>query len=521
LSATHAAFHPRASAWLIAVVVTLAPFMEVLDTTIVNVSLPHIAGSLSASYDDATWALTSYLVANGIVVPISGWFGRLLGRKQYFLLCIAMFTLCSFLCGVATSLTQLVVFRLMQGFFGGGLQPNQQSIILDTFEPSQRAHAFSIVAFGIIFAPVLGPTLGGWLTDTWSWRWVFLINVPMGVLGFVTVAQLVEDPPWVKADRARLIDMDYVGLSLIALGFGAMQIMLDRGEDNDWFTSPAIRLAGLIAVASLLGAVCWLLLTEKPIVDLRALGDRNFAVGSVMVFGIGLTLYSSLVLIPLLAQAWLGYTALLTGLALSPGAALMILLIPFVARTVLPNISTRVVIAFGFLLLGGSSLYAARLAPDVSFGWLAWIRAYQTIGLAFLFVPNSTLAYSTLPRALNADATALYSMFRNIAGSVGISIATAITANRLQVHRAYLATHLSPLDQPYDSLLAQYHQSLQALGYAASALNDTAAGLINGMLNQQAAILAYCDVFTVSALASFAVVPLAFLFRSGIAGRRH
>jgi len=271
----------------------------------------------------------------------------------------------------------------------------------------------------------------------------------------------------------------------------------------------------------LLGAVCWLLLTEKPIVDLRALGDRNFAVGSVMVFGIGLTLYSSLVLIPLLAQAWLGYTALLTGLALSPGAALMILLIPFVARTVLPNISTRVVIAFGFLLLGGSSLYAARLAPDVSFGWLAWIRAYQTIGLAFLFVPNSTLAYSTLPRALNADATALYSMFRNIAGSVGISIATAITANRLQVHRAYLATHLSPLDQPYDSLLAQYHQSLQALGYAASALNDTAAGLINGMLNQQAAILAYCDVFTVSALASFAVVPLAFLFRSGIAGRRH
>ena len=520
-SVPHAAFHPRASAWLIAVVVTLAPFMEVLDTTIVNVSLPHIAGSLSASYDDATWALTSYLVANGIVVPISGWFGRLLGRKQYFLLCIAMFTLCSFMCGVATSLSQLVVFRLMQGFFGGGLQPNQQSIILDTFEPSQRGRAFSIVAFGIIFAPVLGPTLGGWLTDTWSWRWVFLINVPMGVLAFLTVAQLVEDPPWVKGDRARLIDVDYVGLSLIAIGFGALQIMLDRGEDNDWFSSPVIRLAGLVAAASLLGAVCWLLLSEKPIVDLRALGDRNFAVGSVMVFGIGLSLYSSLVLIPLLAQAWLGYTALLTGLALSPGAALMIVLIPLVARLVLPNVSTRVVIAFGFLCLGGASLYAARLAPDVDFSWLAWIRAYQTIGLGFLFVPNSTMAYATLPRERNADATALYSMFRNIAGSTGISIATAITANRLQVHRAYLATHLSPLDQPYNNLLAQYHHALQALGYAGGAATNAAMGLINGTLNQQAAILAYGDVFTLTAVASFAVVPLAFLFRPGIAGRRH
>jgi DHA2 family multidrug resistance protein len=520
-SAPHAAFHPRASAWLIAVVVTLAPFMEVLDTTIVNVSLPHIAGTLSASYDDATWALTSYLVANGIVVPISGWFGRLLGRKQYFLLCIAMFTICSFLCGVATSLSQLVVFRLMQGFFGGGLQPNQQSIILDTFEPSQRGRAFSVVAFGIIFAPVLGPTLGGWLTDTWSWRWVFLINVPMGILALITVAQLVEDPPWVKADRARLIDVDYIGLSLIALGFGALQIMLDRGEDNDWFSSPVIRLAALIAAAALVGAVCWLLLTEKPVVDLRALRDRNFAVGSVMVFGIGLSLYSAMVLIPLLAQTWLGYTALLTGLALSPGAALMIVLIPVVARLVLPNVSTRLTIAGGFLMLGCASLYATRLAPDVDFSWLAWIRAYQTIGLAFLFVPNSTMSYSTLPRALNADATALYSMFRNIAGSIGISVATSITANRLQVHRAYLATHLSTLDQPYNQLLAQYHHALGALGYVGDTASSAAMGLINQALNHQAAILAYCDVFMVTAIASFAAVPLAFLFRPGIAGRKH
>lgn len=518
--APHAAFHPRANSWLIAVVVTLAPFMEVLDTTIVNVSLPHIAGSLSASYDDATWALTSYLVANGIVVPISGWFGRLLGRKTYFLLCIAMFTLCSFLCGVATSLGQLVVFRLLQGFFGGGLQPNQQSIILDTFEPSERGRAFSVVAFGIIFAPVLGPTLGGWLTDAWSWRWVFLINVPVGVLAFLAVAQLVEDPPWVKADRARLIDVDYIGLTLIALGFGALQLMLDRGEDNDWFASPAIRIAALTGVAALTGAVCWLLLTDKPVVNLRALGDRNFAVGSVMISGIGLSLYSGMVLVPLLAQGWLGYTALLTGLASSPGSAVMIVLIPLVARLVLPNIPTRLIVAFGFLVVGLAALYASRLTPDIDFATLAWFRVFQTIGLAFLFVPNSTLSYSTLPRRLNPDATALYAMFRNIAGSVGISVATAITANRLQLHHAYLATHLSPLDQPYDSLLAQYHQALQALGYAGDAASHAAMGLIAQALNQQAAIQAYSDVFFMSAVVSFAIMPLAFLFRSGIAGAR-
>jgi MFS transporter, DHA2 family, multidrug resistance protein len=518
--APHAAFHPRASPWVIAIVVTMASFMEILDTTIVNVSLPHIAGSLSASYDDATWTLTSYLVANGIVVPISGWFGRVLGRKRYFLLCVAMFTLCSFLCGVATSLTQLVVFRLLQGFFGGGLQPNQQSIILDTFEPSQRGRAFSMVAVGIIFAPVLGPTLGGWLTDAYSWRWVFLINVPVGIFAFIAVAQLVEDPPWVKADRARLIDVDYVGLALIAIGFGALQFMLDRGEDNGWFTSPSIRLAGLVAAAGIAGTVCWLLLTAKPVVDLRALGDRNFAVGTVMIFGIGLSLYSSQVLLPLLAQGSLGYTALLSGFVLSPGAAVMILVIPLVARLVLPNISTRAVIAFGFLVLGCSTFYASHLTPDIDFRTLAWYRVFQTLGFGFLFVPSSTIAYSTLPRALNADATALYSMFRNIGGSVGISVATAIAANRLQVHRAYLATHLSPLDQPYANLLAQYHHSLQALGYAGGAATNAAMGLINQALNLQAAIMAYCDVFTISAAVAFAMVPLTFLFRPGIAGRR-
>src|SRR5580698_1330899 len=280
-----ATWRPRGSGWLVAGAATLAPFMEILDTTIVNVSLPYIAGTLSASNDDATWTLTSYLVANGVVVPVAGWLGRLIGRKRYFLVCISMFTVCSFLCGIATSLPQLVMFRLLQGFFGGGMQPMQQSIVLDTFEPSQRGRAFSVVAIAIVFAPVIGPTLGGWITDHYTWRWIFLINVPVGVVAFLAVARLVEDPPWVLRDRARLGDVDAVGLGLIALGLGSLQFVLDRGEDYDWFGSATIRIFAVLAVVGITGAVSWLLLVEKPMVNLRALGDRNFAVGSVMIFG--------------------------------------------------------------------------------------------------------------------------------------------------------------------------------------------------------------------------------------------
>jgi MFS family permease len=265
-----AAWRPRASPMLIAVVASLAPFMEILDSTIINVSLPHIAGSLSASYDDATWTLTSYLVANGIVMPLAGWLSRLLGRKRYFLISITMFTFCSFLCGSATSLPQLVVFRLLQGLFGGGLQPCQQAIVLDAFEPSQRSRGFAVVAFAVIFAPILGPILGGWITDSYSWRWMFLINVPIGLFALLAVTELVEDPPWVRRDRARLSDIDAVGLGLIALGLGSLQIMLDRGEDAGWFGSPTIRVYALLAAMGLAGAVAWLLLTDKPIVNLRA-----------------------------------------------------------------------------------------------------------------------------------------------------------------------------------------------------------------------------------------------------------
>ena len=311
-------WRPAANPWLIAVVVTLAAFMEVLDTTIVNVALPHIAGTLAASYDEATWALTSYLVSNSIVLPISGFFARLLGRKRYFVICIGAFTVCSFLCGISQNLTELIVFRVMQGFFGGGLQPNQQSIILDTFPPAQRGRAFSLTAVATVVAPVFGPTIGGWITDNFSWRWVFLINVPIGALTALAVMHLVEDPPWEKVKRA--VSFDFAGIGLIALGLGSLQVMLDRGEDDDWFSSPFICTFAALAFIGVAGSVAWLLYARKPVVDLRVFKDRNFTLGCLTIAAFASVLYASAVLIPQFTQQHLGYTAMLSGMVLSPGS---------------------------------------------------------------------------------------------------------------------------------------------------------------------------------------------------------
>ena len=513
-----AGWRPRANPWLVAIVVTLAAFMEVLDTTIVNVSLPHIAGSLASSYDEATWTLTSYLVANGIVLPISGSLGRLLGRKRYFLICIGMFTVCSFLCGIATSLPELVLFRLMQGFFGGGLQPNQQSIILDTFEPAQRGRAFSIVAVAVIFAPIIGPTLGGWITDTYSWRWIFLINVPIGVMTVFLVASLVEDPPWVKRDRQNWADLDYIGIGLIAVGLGCLQVMLDRGEDDDWFGSTFICVMAALAAIGIVAAIAWLLTARRPVVNLRVFADRNFAVGSVVVLAMFSVLYSSAVLLPQLAQTQFGYTAMWAGLILSPGGFVILALIPLVTRVLLPNVQTRFLISFGFFVLGCALLYSTDLTPTLSFWDLALLRLAQTTGLAFLFVPNTTIIYSTMPRRLNTDASSMYVMLRNVSGAIGISLATATIVNQTQVHRAYLSRWLTPLNQPYNALVNHDVQTLRGLGFAPGTLHSTALGLINRQLTMQASILAYIDVFTITAVMAFCMVPLALLFRGSKAG---
>ncbi len=500
---------PRANPWAIALVVTLAAFMEVLDTTIVNVALPHIAGSLSASQDDATWALTSYLVANGIVLPISGFLGRLLGRKRYFLICIGSFTLCSLACGLSTSLPELIIFRLLQGFFGGGLQPNQQSIILDTFEPSQRGRAFSVTAVATIVAPVLGPTLGGFLVDTYSWRWIFLINLPVGLICFLGVLSLVEDPPWQKSALAtgEKISTDFIGIGLITLGLGCLQVFLDRGEDDDWLHSGFIKTMMILSAIGISSAVAWLLYTAKPIVNLRVLKDKNFALGCLCIFSMAFILYSSAVLIPQLAQREFGYTATWAGLILSPGALMIIFLIPIISK-VLPRVQTRFMIGTGFFIMGWALLYSHRLTPNMDFKTLASMRMFQTLALAFLFVPISTISYVSIPKSMNGDAASLYTMFRNIAGSIGISLATAQVTSRTQVHMVYLSQYMTPLWQPFNDALAQLRNGLMMNGTSP----QLAMPLMYNNFVTQATILAYQDVFEECAILAFCAVPLCLLF---------
>src|ERR1700730_211967 len=340
-------------------------------TTIVNVALPHIAGGLSTSFDEATWTLTSYLVANGIVLTISGWLSTVFGRKRYFLICLGMFTVCSFFCGTATSLSQLVIFRLLQGFFGGGLQPTQQAIILDTFPPEQRAAAFGVTAIATIVAAVLGPTLGGYLTDTFNWRRVFLINIPIGVAAVFFASILVEDPPWLKR---RSGDLDYVGLALHTLGLGCFQVMLDRGENEDWFGSCFILLMAVLGGLGILGAIGWLLIAKKPVVNLDVFKDRNFAMGCVFIGATGGTLYAGAVVIPQFAQTVIGYTATWAGLILSPGGIVVILLIPIVGR-LMKIVQTRFIIAAGFFIMGLAFLFSSTLAPNIDFKTLVFMRA--------------------------------------------------------------------------------------------------------------------------------------------------
>ena len=512
-TATDKSWEPSSNRWLIAVTVTLGSFMEVLDTTIVNVSLPHIAGSLSMGVDEATWTVTSYLVANGIVIPISGWLSTLFGRKRYFLLCLGLFTLCSALCGLSNSLPQLIFFRLLQGLSGGGLQTTQQTILLDTFAPADRSKAFAFAMITTVLAPVIGPTLGGFITDHLSWRWVFLINVPIGIMTCLLVAAVVEDPPWEQRSTKRGGNpIDYTGLGLLALGLGSFQIVLDRGEEDDWFNSRFICIVAVISFCSMASAFVWLLEGKKPVVSLTPLFNKDFMLGILITSGALMPFFSVNILLPQMVQSQFGYTAALAGLLLSPGGIGMIFALILASSSRL-KVSNHTRIFFGLAGLGLAMLNMGRVSPDTDFTTLMIMRIYQgTVG-AFIFVPISTMSYGSMPHAQLRDATCLMSMIRNIMSSVAVSVTTAMVTQRTQMHMAYLSEHLTPLNPAYRDTLAQAQASISALGNPDAVAQASTAALVYRTLLRQSTILGYSDVFTAAGLLAFAVIPLTFLIR--------
>lgn len=497
-----------ANPWLVAMAVSLAAFMEVLDTTITNVSLSHIAGTLGATTEESTWVITSYLVANGIVLPLSGWLSNVMGRKRFFMTCIGAFTLASFACGAATSLGMLIFFRLLQGLAGGGLQPTQQAIILDAFPPEKRGAAFGITGITMIVAPILGPTLGGYITDNFDWRWIFFLNVPVGLFAFWLVGRMVQDPPEAKAHGFKSID--YMGLSLVALGLGCMQIVLDKGQQEDWLDSNFILFFAVISVACLIGAVFWLLRQKDPIVDLRLLGTSSFGLSCVMMFFTGFALYSSSALLPLLLQSQYGYDATLAGLVLSPGGLAVVFLMP-VSGKLVGRVQAKYLICTGMTLCAIGMWLTMHVTPQSDYGMFVTMRVFQVIGLPFLFIPISTLAFKDVPKDRNNKASALFALSRNLGGSIGIAIVSSFVSRHEQIRQHQLARHLIPGDSVYEGALAHYRDAFFSHGSTLVEATHQATGRIYRELLHQSTILAYHDAFMMLAvvMASLALLTLA------------
>jgi len=506
--------------WVIALTVTLATFMEVLDTSIANVALPHIAGNLSAGQDESTWVLTSYLVSNAIVLPLSGWLSSLIGRKRFYMSCVALFTVSSFLCGLAPSLGVLVLFRILQGAGGGGLQPSEQAILNDTFPLEQRGMAFAVYGVAVVVAPTIGPWLGGWITDNFSWRWIFYINVPIGVLSVLLTSILVSDPPYMKKARLqRGFRIDYIGIGLISLGLGSMQIILDKGQREDWLSSQFIQVFFVLMLIGILAGIVWELREKNPVVDLKMLKDRNFAISTIAMFFLGFVLYSSTVLIPQFLQQLMGYTAELAGLALSPGGAVILFMMPVVGFLV-SKVDTRILLGFGCAVSALALFVMAGWNLGIDYRHAVEARMLQAFGLAFLFIPINVAAFAYVPKEKTNMGTGIINLARNIGASVGIATVTTMLERRTQYHQAQLMEHLNPYREAYHSFLNGVQYRLVAAGSGVSEAASQATGLIYGTAQKQAAMLAFVDNFKMLGVVFFAVIPVMLLLRKpkGIAG---
>ena len=493
---------PRSAAgdrnpWLIAIVVSLATFMEVLDTTIANVSLRHIAGSLGASQDESTWILTSYLISNAIILPISGWLSLLIGRKRFYMICVALFTVSSFLCAFAPTLSLMIVFRILQGLGGGGLAPTEQSIFADTFPPEKRAAAFALYGITVVVAPAVGPLLGGWLTESYSWHWIFLINLPVGLIALALIWFLVDEPKAVRDDtkkfRANFIP-DWLGFLLVALTFGCLQIVLDRFQQDDGFASLPITLFAVVCVFSAASLVWWELRHPQPVFDVRLFKTRSFATACFLMFLLGLTLYSTTQLLPQLAQTLLRYDAFQAGKSLAFGGLTAVLMMP-IAGTIGKKVPAKFLLFGAFLATGIAFLHTSHLNLDISFADLSLARVYQSLALPFLFVTLTTAGYVGIAPDKNSEASAIINLMRNLGGSVGVSLATAEVAWRTQFHHARLAEHVSTFELPSRSFAGGLEAAQRAIQLQAQAMS-------------------YFDVYWLFGIVALCVAPIALILKS-------
>jgi DHA2 family multidrug resistance protein len=505
-------WHPKHNPWLIALTVTLATFMEVLDTSIANVALPHMAGTLGASQEEATWVLTSYLVSSAIVLPISGWLSTRFGRKRFYMTCVALFTACSLLCGLAPTLPLLILARILQGLGGGGLAPSEQAILADTFPVEQRGQAFAVYGMAVVAAPAIGPTLGGWITDNFNWHWIFFINLPIGILSLLLSNRMVEDPPYLVKERAKARPIDKMGLGLVALGVGCLEFVLDKGQEKDWFGDRNITLTFILAMFALALFAWWEWNHPDPIVDLKLLKNRNFGTAVGFQFVLGMVLFSTTVLIPQFLQGLMGYTAERAGMALSAGAVVLMVMMP-VAGKLVSRMDARLMVSMGFLATSLGLYNMTRLDLNVSFGHIVLWRVFQVLGLSFIFIPISTLNYVGVPTGKNNQISSFSNFARNFGGSMGTALLTTFLTRTQQTHQSALAANFVPGSFGYENFLTQTRNALMTAGQSAAQAKAAATGYAYQQLLRQSSMLSYQNAFWVLSIVAVALVPWPFIMR--------
>jgi DHA2 family multidrug resistance protein len=512
---------PFINPWIVALTVTLATFMELLDTSIANVSLPYIAGGLGRSYDEVTWILTTYLVANAVVLPMSAWFSRVFGRKNYYMACVALFTITSFFCGIAPSLGIMLLARVLQGVGGGGLAPVEQAILVDTFPPAKRATAFALYTVAIVTAPAIGPVLGGWITDNYNWRWVFLINIPIGALSLFLTNRFVHDPPAFTEERKTVrsadgkLRIDGIGMALIGIGSAALEILLDRGQIDDWFGSVAIRWMFAIGITCLGTAVWWELRHKDPVIDFRLLQTRNFAIANVFYFVFGFGLFATTTMIPQILQTLYGYRAIDAGLVLGPGAFVITLLAPVGAQLVQRGMVHPRILLFGaVLVVGMSMIHYSHFNLQTDYNHYAWARALQGLGYAFFFVPLSVIGYSQLRPDQNNRASSLTNFFRNWGGSFGIAFVTTMSERRQNFHQERVGASLTSSSHPLQQALQRTAEYLQQHGYSPADAMKAATLRYYDQLGSQTRLLAFMDCFHIIGVVTLVAAPLILLTKN-------